>query len=176
MNDDLIARFEAFYDEHVVAVVNYCGSWHVLDPESVAQEIFIAAFKNFQSYRGEASRKTWLFAIARNVLARHRQKQLRRAELLEQVESRTVDCELESPYDLIDGGQTVRFLNQAVDALGSPDADLLRLRYYGSLTYVQIAQLSSMSADAVRKRIERALPRLRQILARGGHSDPDGAL
>lgn len=179
MNDDTLARFEAFFDEHAAAVVNYCGSWHVRDPESVTQEIFLAAFKNFQSYRGEASRKTWLFAIARNVLSRYHRKQARRSELLDanldHIEAWAMGGGTESPYDVIDGGETVRLLNEAVDALGPPDAELLRLRYYGNLTFEEIAQLHSMSADAVRKRIQRAKPRLRQLLATAGYLDPEDA-
>lgn len=39
--------------------------------EDLAQEVFLRAFRHAPGFRGDSSVRTWLFAIARNVLASH---------------------------------------------------------------------------------------------------------
>ena len=47
------------------------------DMEDIAHDVFIIAFENIQSFRGEASLKTWVFTIATNHAKRHLKNQKR---------------------------------------------------------------------------------------------------
>ncbi|MGG1630892.1 sigma-70 family RNA polymerase sigma factor [Rossellomorea sp. NRS-1567] len=42
----------------------YCKDWSM--SEDIVQEVFISAYKNFDTFKGKSSYKTWLYAITIN--------------------------------------------------------------------------------------------------------------
>ena len=71
------AAFGELVDRHRAAVYRaaHAALGSANEAEDVAQEAFLAAYRKMDSYRGEASFKTWLLKIAwRQALTRRRLK------------------------------------------------------------------------------------------------------
>ena len=66
---DLEEIFRVHQKEVYVYLLRVTGDAHLA--EDLAQETFLRAFRGALTFRGESSVRTWLFSIARRVLARH---------------------------------------------------------------------------------------------------------
>jgi RNA polymerase sigma factor (sigma-70 family) len=67
-------------------------------------------------------------------------------------------------------------LDEALDELGPADRDALLLRYFEQRDFAGVGEALGASADAARKRVDRALDRLREFLARRGITTTTAAL
>lgn len=56
--------------------------------------------------------------------------------------------------------QTVEALKFQIQSLGDDEQELIRLRFVGDLTYLEIAQFLGRKEDAVRKSLNRILNKL----------------
>ncbi len=130
------------------------------DAEEATQETFLAAYDGMDSFRGEGSVKSWLFGIARRVCARRievRARQVRRLALLRNEESTGVGVDV--AYENARRGEQVR------DALGDlrpTEREAVLLRYVSELTVREVGEACGIEEAAARKRIGRALVRLRE--------------
>lgn len=59
--------------------------------DDLVQETYLRAIASIQNYRGDASVRSWLLAIARNVCADHVRRRQRERRLLDRIRSRTVE-------------------------------------------------------------------------------------
>lgn len=62
--DELTAEFESFRGQLASFILRMTAS--VQDAEDIVQETYITAHSKIDSFRGESSLKTWVFAIAAN--------------------------------------------------------------------------------------------------------------
>lgn len=69
----LIDNIETLFQQHQAALRSFLYRLTASkeDAEDLAQETFIKAFRNKETFKGESSFKTWLFAIASNVAKDH---------------------------------------------------------------------------------------------------------
>jgi len=133
--------------------------------EELTQDTFVAVLEGAARYQARGPFRSYLFGVAYNLLLSHR----RRAD-----RDRTVPLEdVEAPAGNPDAGLWVR---AALAALDEDDRELLMLREYEELSYLEIAHLQGIPLNTVRSRLFRARMALRQILearsAMGvGHAD-----
>ena len=59
--------------------------------DDLVQETYLRAIPSIQSYRGEASVRSWLLAIDRNVCADHVRRRQRERRLVDRIRERTVE-------------------------------------------------------------------------------------
>ena len=133
------------------------------EAEDAAQEVFVAALRSLDSFRGNASLKTWLFSITINVCRSRYQRDKSRTRLRQilqslfrsdqtQPESEAVQHEAESA------------LWQAVHALDEKHRIPVILRYYHDLPAADIAELLRIPVGTVHSRLNHARERLRARL------------
>jgi len=67
-------------------------------------------------------------------------------------------------------------LNEAISALRSSDRDVILLRFFDGLSLLEVAQQIQTTEDTARKRVARAVDRLRACLQRKDVSVPSGVL
>jgi RNA polymerase sigma factor (sigma-70 family) len=67
-------------------------------------------------------------------------------------------------------------LDQAIDALDERDRQAILLRYFGNRPYAEVGQRLRISENAARMRVDRALEKLHEILARRGITSSSAAL
>lgn len=125
--------------------------------QDAVQETFLKAYRCWNSWRGEASEKTWLTAIAVNVCRDYRRSAWFRRVL------RDIDI-----ADLPERGVPFAFPDDTVitAVMGLPEKlrEAVLLRYYQGMTHEEIASALRISDRAVRQRLNRANAILRAQL------------
>jgi RNA polymerase sigma-70 factor (ECF subfamily) len=133
----------------------------VADPaqaEELTQEAFLAVLRASSRYQPRALFRTYLYAIGFKLLQAHRRKAAFRATFLgatvglcEPMVRNAMDAEL--------------WLRQAMGKLEPMDREILLLREFEQLSYLEISQLLSLQVNTVRSRLFRARMALRDRLA-----------
>lgn len=172
--EDAVAGSEAAHGElfHELAppVAGYLRARGADDPDGLANEVFLRAFRVLHTFRGDAGRfRSWIFTIARNCLIDERRRASRRPALVVLPES--------EPFEPAPDAETEAFARLAHDrvaellALVSPDQrDVLLLRIVADLSVEQTAAVLGKSGEAVKALTRRGLAALERELLRQGVS------
>jgi len=128
------------------------------DADEAVQETLLRAHRGMATYRAEGSVKAWLCGIARHVCAHMLETRRRGRELLE-----LVPTEGEA-RDAFAARRRARVLRDALDKLKPSERESLVLRYVADLSHREIAEACGLEEAAARKRISRALDRLRAVM------------
>lgn len=132
------------------------------EAEELVQETLIAAYDAFPSFRFESSVRSWLYGIARRICGRHNEMKNRRQARLRLVHDtgRGVDAgEL-----ALERERAIR-ARSALAALKPSEREAVVLRYDAGLSFREVALACGVDEAAARKRVSRALMRLRESLA-----------
>ena len=125
--------------------------------EDAFQETFVKAWRQYSSFRGESSVKTWLSHIAvntcRDMLRSGWFRMLRRSRNVEDLQG------LAAPEDA-PGGE----LAEAVGALPGKYREVVVLYYYENMKLKEIAQLLRLPVSSVSTRLRRARTQLEKML------------
>jgi len=143
------------------------------EAEDVAQEAFLAAYRRMATYRGDASFKTWLLAIAwRRALGRRRRlaSLWRRFVSADPPEPASMDGRPTPEHVLIESEKT-RHVMRLVRALPARLRDPLLLCASGDQTYHEIAVLLGIPEGTLKWRVAEARRRLKQRLVALGYGD-----
>ena len=128
------------------------------DADEAVQETLLRAHRAMASYRGEGSVKAWLCGIARHVCAHTLETRRKGRELLEVVPTAG------EAHDAFAIRQRARVVRDALAQLKPSEREPIVLRYVAELSHREIADALQLDEATARKRISRALARLRTIL------------
>jgi RNA polymerase sigma-70 factor (ECF subfamily) len=129
----------------------------VADCEDLAQETFLAAFRNLALYRPDAAKfSTWLFTIARNKCLNWLEKRrpLGLSQLPEQADRRT-------PETALAESEFFKQLDAALAALPFEQKTAFILAEIQELSYEEIGRIEGIDIGTVKSRIARARGKLR---------------
>jgi RNA polymerase sigma-70 factor, ECF subfamily len=139
--------------------------------ETLTQECFLKAHRNWGSFRGESSAVTWLMRIAINLQKDHWRN--RRMQFWRQTRTNAVDLDEASEW-LPSGESTqeqkllarerVSQVWQAVKGLSERQRTVFLLRYVEELELSEIALTTGLSEGTVKAHLSRALGRVRAEL------------
>jgi RNA polymerase sigma-70 factor (ECF subfamily) len=132
------------------------------EAEETAQEVLLAAHGAMDSYRGESSVRGWLCGIARRKCARKLETRIRRERRLRLVHDAVADAEL--PDQTLEARRRADKVRAALERLKPSERDAVVLRYQGELPYREIGEACGIDEAAARKRVSRALVRMRSLL------------
>ena len=158
-------EFVRVYEEHVWHVYGFFGyrGRSREECEDLTQQTFERALKAWKRFDPErASAKTWLLAIAHNLLVDHYRRGSTQREMLtgEVVEdSRQTAPPADSGLDLEPE------LERSLSYLSDRERELLALRYGGDLSGPEIAKLTGLTLANVQQILSRALRKLRERLS-----------
>ena len=142
--------------------------------EEVAQETFLRAARQSEL----VSERSWLFAVATNLVRDEARKDARRRRHLELLQREVRAEEEQSPQELtLDRAEDAAMARRALDALTERDREALLMREEG-LDYNEIASALSLSVGSVGTTLARARRRLVEAYesqqrgsdARGNHA------
>jgi RNA polymerase sigma-70 factor, ECF subfamily len=161
---------------HAPAVYALCRAMvrdHVL-AEDLAQDTFARAFAGIDGYRGEASPRTWLLAIARNRCLDHL-AHARRAPWGTDPDPEPDDHVMDqpAPYDLLANRADAQ---RAMAALAESERALVVLHYGHGVGYPELADSFGIAQGAVRMRVSRALAKMRGALAADSYEALESAI
>jgi len=138
--------------------------------EDVVQETFFCAFKWLSSYNSQYSFRTWLWTILLNQCNRHYQKTSRLPQVDswsdhgEEAAPGTLDASASSgepsPLSRLLQKERGELLEQLLAELPEPQADALRLRFYGGLKFQEIADAMACSLSSAKNRVRWGLEKM----------------
>lgn len=141
--------------------------------ETLTQECFLKAHRNWASFRGESTAVTWLMRIAINIQKDHWRN--RRLQFWRHTRSNAVDTDEasewlpsqeSSPEDQILAREQVRQVWQTVKGLSERQRTVFLLRYVEELEIAEIAAATGLSDGTVKAHLSRAVGRVRGELRR----------
>jgi len=160
MRDD---EFDRLYEEHAQGLFGFLV--YRTGDRSLAEDLLADTFERvlrgrrlFDQRKG--SEKTWLYAIALNILRDHARRRAAEGHALERVATPAP-----SP-DPVSLGRVEQHdeLARALAALSSEEREAIALRYGADLTVPEIAKLTREPLTTVEGRVYRALGKLRDEL------------
>lgn len=142
--------------------------------EDVAQEVFIKAYRNWDSFRGESSAYTWLYKITVN-LCRDKARSAWWRRLVPSDDPRSSgndDLELNSPMEspeeeAIATDERDRLMEHVMQ-LPENYREAIVLYYYKDLSTVEIAEVTGQNENTIKTRLFRARAMLKDLLVKGG--------
>ncbi len=138
------------------------------DADELIQEVFHRAWKSRHRYREEGKPLAYLMRIAdRLVVDRARRKSVMTVpeETWEAVEPSDNG---EPPWERLQRQEATRTLEEAMNQLSPIQRRVLLLKYYGDLTFAEIADVVGCPLNTALSHARRGLARLRQVLATTG--------
>jgi RNA polymerase sigma-70 factor (ECF subfamily) len=139
--------------------------------ETLTQECFLKAHRNWSSFRGESSAMTWLMRIAINLQKDHWRN--RRMQFWRQTRTNAVDLDEASEWlPSGESSQEKRLLAQervkqvwhAVEGLSERQRTVFLLRFVEEMELSEIAQTTGLSEGTVKAHLSRALARVRAAM------------
>ena len=171
------AAFSAFYRAHVGEVTRFVTR-RVADPHLAADltaEVFLAVIDAAGQYRGsEGGPRTWLYGIARNVIAAEfrRSARQRRAEALIAGRRLLEPGDVDRLVEQIDAEQQVRKLHDSLRALPEGERAVLELVSVDGLSVTEAAAALGIRSVTARVRLLRARRALRSALVQFATEPP----
>jgi RNA polymerase sigma factor (sigma-70 family) len=133
--------------------------------KDLTADIFEKAYRKGHSLRHPEAYASWLFSIARRMVAGYYRQCQREFDRMNHVkESLSLDDQSQDPQSWIIESERVSHLMRHVRTLSRRDQELLSLRFDAELTGGEIARVMGMNVENVRVSIYRALRRLRERL------------
>lgn len=126
------------------------------EAEDAVQETLLAAHDSFDGFRGEGSLRAWLFSIARRRCARVLE---RKGTALRAVPA-TLPGE-PSSEELVEARRQAERARSLLAGIRPTEREALLLRYLGELSFREVGEACGIDEAAARKRVSRALARLR---------------
>ena len=168
--DVLVARWE---DRIRGAAFRFLGSEE--EARDVAQEAFLKAYRALGGFKREARFSSWLYQIATNLCRdRLRRRKTRATVSLEEIEENGPVMVEARPgaHDRLLQMDLARAVRRAVEALPDEQREVVILKEYQELTFIEIAQTLDVPVSTVKTRLYRGLGQLRRRLEREGLRGP----
>ena len=136
--------------------------------ETLTQECFLKAHRNWGSFRGESSAMTWLMRIAINLQKDHWRN--RRMQFWRQTRTNSVDLDEASEWlpsgersaeQKLLAKEQVKRVWQSVKGLSERQRTVFLLRFVEEQELSEIAQATGLSEGTVKAHLSRALTRVR---------------
>ena len=146
------------------------------EAEDLAQEAFLKAWRNLDSFQEESSFATWMHRLTTNVCLDHLRKQARRQNIstavsLDDEESGWTEPadHTQDPQRRLEESERKRALERSLRELPDHYRQVLVMREVSGLSYQEIAQALELDLGTVKSRIARARNQLRKILSQPGN-------
>ncbi len=161
--------FTSLVQEYQDRIYGYCvNRLGEAQGEEIAQDVFLTAWESLARFRQESTISTWLIGIAKNKCIQAFRNRGRRQTIASTfVEDIRYQSHVEgsvSPEETLMSEAQRQVLAQGMARMREDEQVLLKLRYYRGLPVAEVAELLGKSEAAVRKRLLRALERLRKLV------------
>jgi RNA polymerase sigma-70 factor (ECF subfamily) len=167
--------FDKYYGTVARFVFQLSGDFGHEDTEEICQETFLSVVRNLSSFQGRSSFQTWLLRIAANKAMDYREKTraAKRGGNAVHVPIDAGRADDETPIDppsgnpgpdaLLQISETSSLVRESLDRLGEPCREIIELRYFGDLSYDEIAAELRLNPKTVSSRLSKCLDRLLNI-------------
>jgi RNA polymerase sigma-70 factor (ECF subfamily) len=143
------------------------------ESRDLCQEAFLKAYRGLSGFKREARFSSWLYQIAVNVCRdRMRRQRGKTVVSLDEMMSSAGELPFQgtgpSALELMEAGDLSRTVAAAVASLPEEQREVIVLKEYQDLTFLEIAEALDVPVSTVKTRLYRGLTQLRQRLMRQG--------
>ncbi len=129
--------------------------------EDLVQETFLAAFKSRHTFKCDANFRTWIWTILLNLCRRHFVRQGCRLAQVPWSQLGPHETVREPQVaSSLPGWENTELLETLLAALPELQADALRLRFFGQLSFQEIAETMGCSLGTAKNRVKAGLAQL----------------
>ena len=133
------------------------------DAEDVAQEVFIKAFNNLFSFKGDSKFSTWIYTIAYRTAINKSKLKKNQVELGEfQVD--ISESEKMPQLEELKSQEQTFYVQQAIEMLPELDGVVITLYYIDDCSIKEIIEITKLSEANVKVKLHRARKQLKQNL------------
>ncbi|HEV8541623.1 MAG TPA: sigma-70 family RNA polymerase sigma factor [Verrucomicrobiae bacterium] len=145
------------------------------DVEEICQDVFLSVIRNLSSFQGHSAFQTWLYRIAankaRDFLERQRAAKRGGGEVPFSLDAEDPETGLKldppglapTPDGILMNAETMSMMRAALDRLGDPCREIIELKYFGDLSYEEIAYELRLNPKTVSSRLSKCLDKLEEI-------------
>lgn len=128
--------------------------------EDIVSDVFLKAYKNFDSYNDKYALSTWLYTIAKNTLIDH----YRKGKETVDIDGLEIGDTADPLYVLIDQDISLPEVKRAIESLPEKQKEYIEMQFFKGFTSAEIAESEKMKPEAVRKQVSRGMATLRDTL------------
>ena len=155
-------RFRRAFDEHFDAINRYClRRLSPDDANDAAAQVFVVAWRKVEAMPAGQGTLPWLYGIARYEVSTMRRSTRRRRALRRKLDGQRQPT-TPGPGSVIVRRAEHEAVIKALDSLSETDREVILLSSYEDLSTAEIAVVLDLSHEATKKRLSRALKRLRK--------------
>ena len=139
------------------------------DAEDLTQEVFIRAFRSWDSFRRNSEISTWLYRITINLSLNFVDQQKKRSlfqlagDVFNNINQKNTE---KSPQKLLEELELNQAIQKAIDSLSEKQRIAFVLSKYEDLSQKEIAKIMETSEGAVEQLLQRAKTNLQKKLSR----------
>jgi RNA polymerase sigma-70 factor (ECF subfamily) len=157
------AAGEALFGRHYDGVSRFFRN-KVPEPADLVQRTFLACLEQVERFRGEASFRTFLFAIANNLVRKHYRALAGPRGNVELGTVSAADLQ-QSPSRELVASEEKRLLLRALRHLPVDQQILLELHYWEQLKMSELAEVLGAPVGTIKTRMRAARHRLEELIA-----------
>lgn len=154
------------------ALRRVCGDAHLA--EDITQRVFVSLARQAEQVSRHSAVSAWLYITTRNEAANAVRSERRRKA--RELEAHAMEDRTHDPAATADWSQLAPLLDSVIDQLNNADRTAVVLRYVEQCSYAEVGSVLHVSEDAARMRVDRALDKIRQLMARHGITSTAAAL
>jgi RNA polymerase sigma-70 factor (ECF subfamily) len=162
--DELFQRYRRRILAYVYGQINDHGK-----AEDITQECFVKLTAKIETIKPEKGVSAWLYRVARNMaydFMRHRRFEvLPGDEFIEKEREDNTESDSSAPDEYTMQHEQKQSVEAAMLLLSPKERDVLTLRFYGDLTFREIASVVKRPLGTVLWQTRRSLEKLERILA-----------
>lgn len=130
--------------------------------EDFTQNVFERILKYRHSYQNEASFRSWIYQIARNVRTDH--YRLNKVRIDANADLPSLSLEADSFLDRMEAREEEKQLERAIAQLKEEYREVLLLGWIERMKYAEVGEILGISETNVKVRMHRAVKQLRNIV------------
>lgn len=143
------------------------------EAEDAVQDAYLKIWRYAERYAASRARPmTWMIAIARNLSIDRLRARRTPAATLDAAE-RVADRSLRPDQSALARGEARRLV-ECIERLGEMEGRMVRIAYFGGVTYAALAERDGTPLGTVKSRMRRALAALRDCLSGRTGGDDGG--
>jgi RNA polymerase sigma factor (sigma-70 family) len=182
-NDRSESAFAQLVSDHVdfvyaTALRLVAGDAHLA--QDVTQTVFIDLARKAASLLNQRSLEGWLYRATRFAAAKavrtERRRAVREGKAFQEAGAMEVNSNASAPNSSEDWDRIAPVLDQAIEQLAAPDREAILLRFFARKNLRAVAETVGTTEEAARKRVSRALEKLRAYLLHRGVNISETAL
>lgn len=160
----------SLFERHFDGICRFFANKIETDVDDLVQRTFTACVENRDRFAGHSTFRTYIFAIAHNVLRSHL-RTLQRERKRFGVEAESIHDLGLNPSVLVAHRREETLVLQALRRIPVDQQTLLELYYWEDMTAVELAEMFGLPIGTLRSRLRRAKQLLEQALRELGEAD-----